>query len=47
MTDLDFFEDMKNEEIYPLYLLKNDSYVDEDATARKLLRDTILSHIKE
>ena len=45
LTDLDFFDDL-NEEIFPLYLSKEDKYLQEDETARRIIKESLLSHIK-
>ena len=46
LTDLDFFDDL-NEEIFPLYLKKDDQFLQEDETARRVIKESLLSHIKD
>lgn len=44
MDFLEFGEDTAT--MFPLFLEPQDKYVDEEETARKMLRETILSHVK-
>lgn len=46
LTDLDFFDDL-NEDIFPLYLSNQDQYLQEEETARRIIRESLLSHLKD